>query len=383
MIPWITSVLDETQLGYYLLIRVIVVLLLPVYSLGFESALVIKFYKLNDRAFGDVLESSLTSYILRFILITLFFYLVDFKTSEYFNLEKYVFVTIAVIAGMEVILNLSKNLMRVSNRRASYAAIVSGQILLYVGFSMYIYFYHEKTWYAFLVALFLSYVTVLFLLGWILLKRYSLRLKFSRIAGFDLLKIGLPISLNDFGNNLLGSYGKIFISSELGAKDLGQYGIAGYFSAFLTILDNGINKALGPEMYRLLKLGEKRNVRSLITKVNIVYILIALLIYLTQNYLGQYLFSERYLGVKYMVLPLLLGACLKGLSKFYTHTLFFYEKTYILPVIMIMSNMVLFTMIFVLFPSMGVLGVIYANIMSSLSYLVCLFILHKYTILNA
>lgn len=158
---------------------------------------------------------------------------------------------------------------------------------------------------------------------WIVFQGRSFKLEYCKYA----LAIALPLVPHLLAGNLLGSFDKIAIQKLCGSEDLAYYSLAFNCSLLAKVLWDSLNQAMVPWLYGNLSKNEKGKIK----KVSCFYLLFFL-----AAAVGIMLFvpeviiifgGESYIEAKYVMPPIIMGACFQFVYAMYVNLEMYKKKT--------------------------------------------------------
>lgn len=162
-----------------------------------------------------------------------------------------------------------------------------------------------------------------FLFIWIIYKGKCFRIEHCKYA----LVLALPLIPHLLAGNLLGSSDKIIIQKICGTEDLAFYSLAFNCSLLAKVLWDSLNQAMAPWLYDNIK-AKKYNEIKKVSKIYLaVFLIVAIGIMLFVPEVVYIFGGQKYALAKYVMPPMIMGACFQFSYSMYVNIEFYLRKT--------------------------------------------------------
>ncbi|GAA6369059.1 lipopolysaccharide biosynthesis protein [Odoribacter splanchnicus] len=381
LLPYLSRLFNEEQLGYYVLFQTILLLLYPILTIGFDTAIGINYYKLDTKKFAIYLTNGL-GFIFFFaaIGIGLFFLLPDF-ISRYIKFSFHWLIVIAFIPVPQFIFLINQSLLRYLNLLKAYGCRAITFTLLSNTISLMLIFFTSYTWEAFIIGTLAGYMIMSTDAFFQLKRRRFLSFKYEKSDIKDALKVGLPICIHSIGGWLGNSLNKVMVNSLIGIGATASFGIGSAFGMVMTMLQDSMNLAYTPYIYQKLKQVDNE-VKDVIVKLTFYLYLIIIALVVGISIVGyfsvEFFFGDNYSATRSLIFPLVLAAGINGLYKIHTAYIFFSRRTLIIAKITFITGVINIVCSYFLIEKFGISGAAYAAVMIQLLiYLLTLYSANK------
>lgn len=231
----------------------------------------------------------------------------------------------------------------------------------------------EYRFYAEILAVLCNIIVQIIYLRRFFYKNFFLNLtEFKEIYGFL-----APLTFHFLGFLLIMNTDKIMLGKLVGASEVGIYGTAVLFSSILLVLYDSIIKAWQPFYFEKSEQKNEQSQKALFKFTRLYYAgVVALCLGYTAivYFLFPHLVGENFLEARNYIPLLCFGAMLEGLRKIHANSYYLHKKTKILGVYGFTAGVLNIILNFTLIERMGIMGCVYASILSYLVLYVLTFV---------
>ena len=376
LLPLYTRVLTKSENGIIGYINTTYILLSVLISLGYQSAQT-RFY--FEKKSNGIFMFSNNIFILFNSIIVSGLVLLITKHFGIYSLKNGFAITIILLIA--VILNvLSQNVINLELTKRNYVKTSIMQIIVFASssiFTIVLITYFRMSCLGRVVALFFG--NLLFSL--IYVRKYFEKLEpvFSIIEVKKSVKFGLPITFHLFASMSLTYLDRFILLKYVTMDEIGLYTI-GYtvYSVFSVVLA-AFNQSYQPNFIGIMKSGidVKETVRRIFFIWNVLCLIILLSLNLFLNRIILLIIGAEYSRIVLMMPWLIAGFYSQGLYYFFTSILFYNKKTYILPLLTIVSLLINIVANIILIPIYGITGASMATFVAYLCLAILAFIVSR------
>lgn len=365
IIPILTRVISLEGIGYYTLYQTLINILIPFLTLSIDSAILVKYYKLNLETFSNYFSTG----VLLALIIYLFGVIIGFvfsdSLSKLFGLPtEWVQITMVIVL-LQFFSNLRTNLWRVKKEVLKFGYYLIPLTLAKNIIGLIFVFYTDLGWKGVILGHLLAQSAFSGYAIFLFLKEGYLNTKFSKFYVLDLIRFGGPISIHRIGAWLSNALNRIFLNMILGVYATGSYGVAATFGIIITVIGDAVTKAYVPFLYERLKDFNDKTAFMLV-KLIYAYYGFYFLISALLSFIGYYgvalIFGEQYADTKYFVIPIVVSSLINALYKIHVDFISFTSKTYIIASITILSGLMNVFVAYWLILNFGILGAAWSTV---------------------
>lgn len=158
---------------------------------------------------------------------------------------------------------------------------------------------------------------------WILIKGKAFKIKYCKYAA----RIAIPLIPHLLAGNLLGSFDKIVIQKLCGSEDLAFYSLAFNCALLARVLWDSLNQAMVPWLYDNMSVGNKKLIRKVSQYYIVLFMIAAVGIMLLVPEVVFIFGGKSYLEAKYVMPPIIMGACFQFVYSMYVNIEMYQMKT--------------------------------------------------------
>lgn len=381
ILPIITRILSKDDVGYYVLYQAIIEILLPIMSLNIDSAVLLNFYKLDEKEFTKYFSVSLYLFLIVYFIISLFGFFLSGLISALLMFPIFWLNFLFFIVLFRFTTQLRQNLWRIKYKLKNYGIFTIGISILKNGIALVLVFFTDLGWKGLIIGHMAGYfvfaIYAMFTFYQENLIRFTKNLAYIK----DILKVGIPLSLHKLGLWLGNAANRIIITSLLGTAATGNYGIGATFGIMVTLIEDAFTKAFVPHLFdKLQNITENKKVEivKLSYYVYFVLIVISAIIFVVGYFSVGIIFGNQYLETREFILPLVLAAMFKGFYKLHIGFIMFTKITYKITQITLATGILNIALAYLMIQQFGLLGAAYSMlIITFLHYVLSFYVGNK------
>lgn len=365
IMPILSRVLTKDEMGYYSLFQVTFSILLPILTCSIDFAMSIVYFKMGKNDFAKYQSTGVFITLLLFSALTLCSIPIRRHLGLIFGLDgKWLFVVYAITI-LQFFNQLRMSLWQAQEKPICYGLFALPFSLIKYLVALYLILVCNFGWEGIII----GYLTGEVLFAGIaiisLIHDKYLVFSFSYQYIKDIFKVSFPITIHKISSWFSTSINRLIINSLLGAAATGDFGIGSTFGTIVTVLEDAINKAYWPYLYKKLSNFNYDNARGVVKLIYLYYVLFTILGVII-GFVGYFgvgiIFGDIYNSTKNFILPLILSAIINGLYKLHVNIIFFSEKTFIVARNTIICAVVNVITSFIFVKYFGLLGAAYSSI---------------------
>lgn len=381
ILPIFSRLFSKDEMGYYLLFQTLSQVLLPFFSIGGEMSIMLEFHRLDKKRYASYIY---TNFILAlgFTVIGIIFSIIfDNQLSNLIKFPDSYLILILLSIFPQFIFNVYKSISRFEENVKEYGYLsVISSIIIFIG-GMIIVFTTDLSWKSFVISN---------LVGNLVLSIYCIRmffrkgyLKLSFDTGWikDILMVGIPSGLNSIGAWLGYTANRLILNIVIGTAATASFGIGSVFGMVMTLIQDSINLAYAPLVYKKLHENTTESfkfLRKMAIALYISIICLGILVSLIGYYGLTIVFGETYKSSLGCVIPLVAVGTVNGLYKIHVSYISYSKKVYIIMAITIITGIINVLLSFWWAKYYGIIGAAYSTLIAQiLAYLLCLFYSQK------
>jgi len=375
--PILTRIFSVSDYGILSLIGTSVFIIAAIVKFGFPKS-IIRFYseckgKNQVNLFYSTIFLSSTAFAGATGLLIIFVVHLILRKSFDNNIVKVLYF-LPIIIFVTCVSDIFTNFLRAEERTKYYNLIGMFGRFLSLGLSIFFALYIVRGLVGYYLGLVISSVTVSMILFFTFFKKLEFSKKGFSIALFkSSLKFGFPLIWSEFSHLLLNYVDRYFIQFYLGATAVGLYS-AGY--SLGTYVTEGIiypiSYAMAPIYMRLLYEKGEEETKAFISNTYRFYVLIAFPAAFGFMGLGKDLLvvlaTDKYSGAGVILPYVIVGQLIHYSTLILDVGLMIRKKTYIFPIVAMLSVLLNCLLNVVLLPRFGILGAGVATVLSYLFY---------------
>jgi O-antigen/teichoic acid export membrane protein len=333
ILPIFTFYLAPSDFGMLSLLSSLFVFVLPVISLGTQSAISVAFFTQTKSDYSVYVSSTLlipTIIAAALLLLTIVFGSV---LSAWLGVPKIWLVAIPFFSLLSIFSSTLLIDYQIKQEAYKYGifSLSSSSINMVLSLSLVILFgmnYEGR-----LIGQYISILAFGLLALYILRKRNVLTGRVAKAFLKDSLHFGLPIVPHVIGGIVINMSDRIFINQILGKSDLGIYNIGYVIGSAISMLCNAFATAIVPYSYEKFAKGDKLSKQSVV-KVYWLYILALIFIVLSISIAAPLVFKwfidKRFSGGVIFVKWISIGFFFQGCYLLFANIIYYTKRTKVL-----------------------------------------------------
>jgi len=360
ILPIYTRVLSIEEAGYYILFLSLYSFLLPIFTLGLDSLIIVNYYKLSREGLKQYITQSTIVYFIGFLFIFLFAYLLSIPIQRFLNLSINLIPIICLVIFPFFFISIRLNLFRAEQKAKEYSILVIAITSVKHILAVLLLIFVDSNWLYILLAYIVAHVVFGAYSAQSVVKgKYFSKIKDINVS-FGILKESIPLVLHQLSAWFGSTYSRVAINKSIGIAQTGGFGIASTFQTIVTLFQESIDKAYVPYLFeRLNNNNPQENIR--VVKISYLYYLVLLLIGVMTSILGYYglsiLFGEKYDVYKIYIPFLVFASVFNGFYKIHVAYVFFEKKMIFITLITFISGLFNVLLIYLLIEKAGLIGV--------------------------
>lgn len=370
LIPILTRYLDQREYGIITMFQLISSLLSTVIGFNAHNAAIIQSYKKEEIDFPKYVYNAIIIIFLSFLLSIAATFLIKRWISEsIFFPEDWIFATV-IFATCQVLFQLLLGLFISSQKPFSYGVFQVSQTLLNLGLSLLLVVYFNLGWEGRVFAQVFVYSLFGVITICILWRQGNIKLKIDGTYIKRIIRFGLPLIPHTLAGSLMIMTDRFLISKLVSIEQVGVYMVGYQFAQILLLLQDSVNNALAPWIFKNIKQNTvKEKIR--LVKGTYLYMVSILLFSITYSLSIPPIFrvfvGKEFLEGEQYIFWLALAFAFNGMYKMVVNYIFYVEKTYILGFITTATALVNLLLSYYLINLYGAIGVAYS---CAISYLI-------------
>lgn len=330
LLPVMTSYLSPTDYGIISMITTVAAFVLPIVTLGVDSAVVRRYYYKND---------NLAQYIGNCIVIVTFAWLFTTMMSIYLlstiikltQIPQFVVYFVPLYCFLGFFKSILMYYWQVNKQPIKYGVFSIGATLLEISIALYLVVGRDFDWIGRAISMFAAAV-ILAIYAYLFFKTNRLiEYKYNPEQVRHALKYGLGTVPGTIGSALMTIINRLFITNMVGIDETGLYGVACSFGDIMSFVTVSFNNAFVPWLFEKLSLKdskEKKKIVKLTYFVMLGMFILAFLILLVVLVIFPFFVNDKFDGSMKYIPWLLLGHAFQGCYLMVTNYIMYVEKTY-------------------------------------------------------
>ena len=373
LLPLFTRLFTKDDVGYYTLYQTLMIVIPPILTCDIDTSISINFFHYDKGKLSKLVFSSVLYVITIYVIAMLLGFSFKKYINEVVNFPYREFAIIVTNTLFFLILNILLCILRNENKVLQYGLLSFFRTIISYGLSLYLIFKCSYSWRGVIYGEFCSGLVISIVCLLLLYRKGYLDTVFDDKLLKDSLKTGFPAALHSIGAWLSNSFNSMLINVLIGVGATGRYGVGATYGMIVSFVHTSINKAYSPYVYGCLKNKQMPKIKTLIKKLYALIIGIFLLVSFIGLSLNDYIFGASYAEVKKYIVPLVLASTLLGLYKIHVAFLFFYKRVWTITRISISTGLLNIPISYFLISRFGLIGAVYAPVISSFIFYVLIF----------
>ena len=369
LIPVLTRYLDAAEYGIVSIFQVAASLLLSFVGLNTHNAVIIESYKRDKIDFPNYVYNVLLILTFSAIIILILSFMLQAPLSRVMEFPQEWIPLIVVFASCQFLFQLLLGLWIAEQKPFLFGLFQISQTALNLSLSLILVIPLEMGWRGRILAQVIVFFVYAFLTVYILYRKKYLKSGYNKEYIRKALLFGIPLIPHTFGGAALMLSDRLIISNVIGLSEVGIYMVGFQFAQIILLLQDSVNNALAPWMYKNL------DSNSHVTKLKLVkatYVYFAAILVLAMGYsllvpsLFRVIVGEQFrTGVEY-IFWISLGFAFSGMYKMVVNYIFYHQKTYVLGLITTFCAVCNILLTYLLVTTVGAIGAAYSICVSYL-----------------
>lgn len=358
LIPFFTKELSKEEYGIIDMFNTSSLILMPLVGLNIGAS-VIRFYYDKDINVRKLLSTSINfTFISSFVVIALFIFITFI--SDLWN----IYILIALLAlGYACFSQISEILLSyfraIENPRA-FGIFRISKTFTDFGISVFIILHIYSGWEsrvfsAVMISFLFSLVTLIFLLR---KELYSYSV-FDKDLLKECLLYSSPLIIHSISGYLMSYGDRYLILKYFDIGQVGVYGVASQIGLLMAFVSNSLNQAWTPHMFKVLSSSNVVAIKKML-RLNyffcLFFALMGVFIYLMIPFIYKYVINGNYVLDFKIVGVIVLGYCFNSFYKIFVNIMFYFKKSSLLSLYMLLCAILNFILAWYLLPILGLLG---------------------------
>lgn len=382
LLPILSRLFSESDLGYYTLYQSITTLLIPILTISSINAIIVNYFHIEKNNYAEYLSNIIIFVFFYSLIVFGFIYLFQHKIADFLSFTKQGVILSSLIVFPDFLVQARAAIYRNENKPFKYGSISISSSLLTNALGLIFAFGFNLSWLGVLVGILVGQIIVAIysLYTFRVEKLIRLKLNFSYIK--DALRISGPIAFHQIGAWFTNSYSKVVVNIVLGVAATGQLGIGSVFGMIMTFIQDSFNLAFTPYLFSKLKENTMAS-KEQIFKITVLAYLTIILVAFSLSIIGVlfvgYIFGNQYIGTKQFLIPLVISAVINGMYKLHVNYLFYFKKTMYIAMVTILGGLLSIPASYFSTLKFGIIGLCYSMVLIQLLIYLSILILANKT----
>jgi len=363
LIPVLTRYLSTGDYGIVSIFQVIAALLISFTGLNAHNSVLVQFYKKDEVNFPVYVYNTLLILLVSSICILIFSFLFGSVVSTVIEFPKEWLPLIVIFASSQFMFQLLLGLWIAEEKPFLYGLFQISQTALNLTLSLILVIPFELGWKGRIIAQVVVFFVYALLTLYLLARRKYIKMQLNKAYLSKALRFGIPLIPHTLGGSIVMLSDRLIISNLIGIGEVGVYMVGFQFAQIVLLIQDSINNAFAPWIYKNLKKNNKKDNLRLV-KITYLYMLAILLFSaLYSQFIGPvyrlFVGTDFIAGEKY-ILWISIGFAFNGMYKMVVNYIFFTEKTYLLAGITTTTAIVNVFLTYFLVSKIGAIGAAYS-----------------------
>lgn len=369
LLPVLTRYLNPTEYGIVSIFQVVSALLGSFVGLNTHNSVIIKYYKKDEVDFPNYVFNTLVILLSSSIIILFVFYVFSSQLSELIEFPAKWIPLMIVFASSQFLFQLLLGLWIAEEKPILYGIFQISQTSINIVLSLILVIPLALSWKGRILGQVITFGLYAIITCYVLYKKKYLKPGINKEYIRQALKFGLPLIPHTFGGSIIMLSDRLIISNLKSVAEVGIYMVGFQFAQIILLIQDSINNAFAPWIYKNLKKNSKADNLKLvkITYLYFVLILIFSIVYsvAVRPFYFVFVGPEFKAGVEF-IFWISIGFAFNGMYKMVVNYIFYMEKTHLLAFITTFSALcnISFTYLFVTW--YGTIGAAYSICLSYL-----------------
>jgi len=381
LIPVLTRYLNPEEYGLLSIFQVMTTLMVSFVGLNAHSSTIIQYYKRYTLDFPRYVFNSLLILLSSFVFFTIIFIVFGDYIAALSEFPCNWLPFVVLFATCQFLFQLLLGLLIASQRPYHYGMFQITQTALNLTLSLILVIPFHMGWKGRIIGQIIVFGLYAILSIYLLYRQGLLSVGYNKEYIKKALKFGLPLVPHTLGGAILMFSDRLIISKIENVSEVGVYMVGFQFAQIILLIQDSINSAFAPWLYRNLKKNShEQNVK--LVKTTYLYFIIIFIFSVCYALIIPFFYKifvgpEFVSGAKY-IFWIAVGFAFNGMYKMVVNYIFYTEKTYILALITTFSAMCNVSLTYFFVTKYGTIGAAYSICMSYLiSFLLTWFFSNK------
>lgn len=363
LIPVLTRYLSTSDYGIVSIFQVVAALLISFTGLNAHNSVLVQFYKRDEVNFPVYVYNTLLILVASTICILICSFLFGSGVSVLIEFPKDWLPFIVIFASSQFMFQLLLGLWIAEEKPFLYGLFQVSQTALNLSLSLILVIPFELGWKGRIIAQVIVFFSYALLSLYLLARKKYIKMRLNKAYLSKALRFGIPLIPHTLGGSIVMLSDRLVISNLIGINEVGIYMVGFQFAQIVLLIQDSINNAFAPWIYKNLKKNSKvDNIRLVkTTYIYIVAILSFSIIYslLIGPFYRIFVGADFIAGEQY-ILWISIGFAFNGMYKMVVNYIFYTEKTYLLAAITAVTAVVNIALTYFLVSRIGVIGAAYS-----------------------
>jgi len=363
LIPVLTRYLNPSDYGIVSIFQVVATMLISFAGLNTQNSVIVQYYKKEEVNFPVYVYNTLLIFLVSSVLLLVISFLFGHTISRMVEFPSEWLPFIVVFACSQFMFQMLLGLWIAEEKPFLYGLFQISQTALNLILSLILVIPFELGWKGRVIAQVLVFFMYALISLFILVRKKYVKIEFNKTYILKALSFGIPLIPHTFGGAVMMFSDRLIISSLVGVKEVGIYMVGFQFAQIILLIQDSINNAFAPWIYKNLKKNNKVDNLRLV-KITYLYMVAIFAFSILYSFAIGPLFrifvgTEFIAGEKYIVW-IAIGFAFNGMYKMVVNYIFYAEKTYFLAIITTTTAVVNIAITYFLVSRVGVIGAAYS-----------------------
>jgi O-antigen/teichoic acid export membrane protein len=361
LLPVITKYLTPQEYGAYGMYQVILSFLAPFVGMSLQTNITRNFFKVSKDKIAQIITSILLILHLNVFVSIIIIFLITLVFHNPFGIPNNILYIMPIIIYVQTINTFNLTILRNAEKALQYGIIETIITIFNLLVALILLLIFKQGWFSLVYGTLFAHLILSIYSIRYFIKVYNIKIN-DRYSFKEIYAISLPLVFHNIGGSIIFLSDRIFIQQMNGLNDVGIYMIGSQFGMITMIIINTIVTTINPWLFR--SLANNRNIKKEIFLLMILYLVIALIVWIISLVLFPYMINEKYSNAKIIILWVSLGYGIRGWYQIF-HAIIVHEgKTNIFMYITIIAGMVNLILNYVLIKINGMVGAAQATLVA-------------------
>ena len=369
LIPVLTRYLSPTEYGIISIFQVAATLVTSFVGLNTHNAVIVQYYKKDELDFPNYVYNTLLILIASFLAVQGLFFVFSSPISTLLEFPENWLPLIVVFAASQFLFQMLLGLWIAQEKPVYFGIFQISQTTMNLLLSLILVIPFGLGWKGRILAQVIVFLLFAFITVYILYRRNFIKAGYNKAYVNKALRFGLPLIPHTLGGAALMMSDRFIISHLKGISEVGIYMVGFQFAQIIMLLQDSINNAFAPWIYKNLRKNTHQDNIKLV-KTTYWYFGVILLIAVSYAMLVPPFFKlfvgrEFSAGIHF-IFWISIAFAFNGMYKMVVNYIFYAEKTYVLAGITTFCAICNICLTFILVKMYGTIGAAYSLCISYL-----------------